>query len=82
RLGMDPIDLRIRNAVPPHAETLCGYRVTTTRLVDCLETVRRELDWDAKRAAKTPGRGVGVSTAAHGSGAYAYPLSNVSEAGV
>ncbi|WP_412517299.1 molybdopterin-dependent oxidoreductase [Actinomadura madurae] len=82
RLGMDPIDLRIRNAVEPHTETLCGYRVTTARLADCLETVRRELDWDAKRAARTPGRGVGVSTAAHGSGAYAYPLSNVSEAGV
>ncbi|NYD44831.1 CO/xanthine dehydrogenase Mo-binding subunit/CO/xanthine dehydrogenase FAD-binding subunit [Actinomadura luteofluorescens] len=82
RLGMDPIDLRVRNAVEPDTETLCGYRLTTARLVDCLETVRRELDWDAKRAARTYGRGVGVSSAAHGSGAYAYPLSNVSEAGV
>ena len=82
RLGMDPIDLRVRNAVEPGTETLCGYRVNTTRLVDCLETVRSELDWDAKRAAGTPGRGVGVSTAAHGSGAFAYPLSNISEAGV
>lgn len=82
RLGMDPIDLRIRNLVEPHTETLCGYRVTTVRLADCLETVRRELDWDRKRAARTAGRGVGVSTAAHGSGAFAYPLSNISEAGV
>ncbi|ROO87097.1 CO/xanthine dehydrogenase Mo-binding subunit [Actinocorallia herbida] len=82
KIGMDPIDLRVRNAVAPGTETLCGYKVTTTRLVDCLETVRRELDWDVKKAAPAYGRGLGVSSAAHGSGAFAYPLANLSEAGV
>lgn len=82
RLGMDPIDIRKINAVEPHTETLCGHRITTNQLIACLDTVRTELDWDAKRARKTPGRGLGVACATHGSGAYAYDLANVSEAGI
>lgn len=54
----------------------------TPRLAACLETVRTELNWDAKRAGKTPGRGLGVACATHGSGAYAYEMANISEVGV
>ncbi|MFB9677386.1 molybdopterin cofactor-binding domain-containing protein [Streptosporangium vulgare] len=82
KLGMDPIDIRVLNAVEPYTETLCGYRLTTSALRECLEAVRSELDWDAKRARRTPGRGLGVSCAAHGSGAYAYEFANLSEAAV
>lgn len=82
QLGMDPIEIRKINAVRAGTETLCGHKITTSRLTDCLETVRKELDWDAKRARKTPGRGVGVACATHGSGAYAYEMANISEAGI
>lgn len=82
RLGMDPIEIRTINAVEADTETLCGHKITTNRLTACLETVRAELDWDAKRAAKTPGHGVGVACATHGSGAYAYEMANISEAGI
>jgi 4-hydroxybenzoyl-CoA reductase subunit alpha len=59
-LGIDPIELRLRNAsrpgdVIPGVATIhsCGFR-------ESLEKVREMSGWDAKRAARTPGRGVGV----------------------
>ena len=49
---------------------------------ECLETVRREIDWDAKKANPVPNRGIGVAAGIHGSGAYAYEGSNRSEAAI
>ncbi|MHC1559646.1 molybdopterin cofactor-binding domain-containing protein [Actinomycetospora sp. C-140] len=86
RLGIDPIDLRLRNLAPEHVETLCGYRVGTNRLGDCLVAVRDGLDWDAARAVpRSSGavrRGWGVAAGSHGSGAYAYEQANRSDAAV
>ena len=84
RLGIDPIDLRLRNLAPEHAETLCGYRVGTSRLSDCLVAVRDGLDWDAARAAPRGdgpvSRGWGVAAGSHGSGAFAYDQADRSDA--
>lgn len=82
RAGHDPLDVRIRSANLPDTETLCGYKVTTTELVACLDAVREHLGWDAKRPHGGSGRGVGVAAAMHGSGAFAYPQANESEARV
>jgi CO/xanthine dehydrogenase Mo-binding subunit/CO/xanthine dehydrogenase FAD-binding subunit len=82
RLGVDPIALRLRNLPAPYTTTLCGYRLTTVRLADCLTAVRDALDWDRRRGTLPPGRGLGVAAGAHGSGAYAYPDANRSDAAV
>ncbi|WP_028921296.1 molybdopterin cofactor-binding domain-containing protein [Pseudonocardia acaciae] len=86
RLGIDPIELRLRNLAPEHSTTLCGYRVTTNRLGDCLRAVRDGLDWDRARAARPAdgqvARGWGVAAGSHGSGAYAYEYANRADAGV
>ena len=82
RLGIDPIDLRLRNLPPEHTTALCGYRVTTNRLEDCLVAVRDALDWDRARAERPVGRGWGVAAGSHGSGAYAYEMANRSDAAV
>ncbi|TQM43648.1 molybdopterin cofactor-binding domain-containing protein [Pseudonocardia cypriaca] len=82
RLGIDPVELRLRNLPPEHATTLCGYRVTTNRLGDCLVAVRDALDWDRARAGRRADRGWGVAAGAHGSGAYAYEMANRSDAAV
>ncbi len=82
RLGMDPIDLRVANANRPEETTLCGARLRSVRLVECLQAVRRELRWDDKRARRRPGRGVGVAAAMHVSGAYVYEHANESHAAV
>ncbi|MBW0093080.1 molybdopterin-dependent oxidoreductase [Pseudonocardia sp. KRD-184] len=85
RLGVDPIELRLRNLAPEHARALCGYEVTTSRLGDCLVAVREGLDWERARAARPVGpvaRGWGVAAGTHGSGAYAYEHADRSDAAV
>jgi len=81
-LGIDPIDLRIRNANRAGDTTLAGWRIVSSALVECLERVREAIDWDAKRARGGSGRGVGVAVAVHVSGARVYEGAERSEAGV
>jgi CO/xanthine dehydrogenase Mo-binding subunit/CO/xanthine dehydrogenase FAD-binding subunit len=82
KLGTDPIDLRLRNLPEAYSTTVCGYRLTTVRLAECLAAVRDALAWDDRRRHRPPGHGLGVAVGAHGSGAYAYPDSVRSDAGI
>ncbi|GJH38686.1 xanthine dehydrogenase family protein molybdopterin-binding subunit [Paraburkholderia hospita] len=71
-IGMDPIDLHIRNAVQAGQVTIHGFQIGSSGLTDCLKQVRAEIGWDEKRAQpKGTGplrRGVGVGAAIHVSG--------------
>jgi CO/xanthine dehydrogenase Mo-binding subunit/CO/xanthine dehydrogenase FAD-binding subunit len=82
RLGLDPLELRLRNLAEENTTSLCGYEVGTNRLGDCLLAVRDAVDWTALKTDRTPGRGVGVAAGSHGSGAYAYELANRSDAAI
>lgn len=85
KLDLDPIELRLRNVAPEYATTLAGYRVTTSRLGDCLVAVRDGLDWDRARANRPHGTiraGWGVAAGMHGSGAYAYDFANRADAAI
>jgi CO/xanthine dehydrogenase Mo-binding subunit/CO/xanthine dehydrogenase FAD-binding subunit len=82
RLGMDPIELRLRNVNRAGDVTHAGYRLDSANLAGCLEAVRDAIDWKRRRAAGGDGRGVGVATAIQVSGAYVYPGANRSSAGV
>ncbi|WP_236787859.1 molybdopterin cofactor-binding domain-containing protein [Amycolatopsis sp. GM8] len=83
-LGLDPIEMRLRNLAPGGTTTLCGYEVGSTRLRECLIAVRDGLDWERARAERPRGgpiaRGWGVAAGMHGSGAYAYEFANRSDA--
>lgn len=72
-LGMDSIDLRLKNCLRLGDEMPHGQVLTeSVALPECLETVRRISDWDRKRAAyaqqtsEEKRRGIGVSTLFHG----------------
>ena len=83
RLSMDPIDLRIANANLPGSTALCGARIGSARLVECLEAVRSELDWTARRQEqRRPTTGLGVAAGMHGSGSHVGPGTNESSAAV
>lgn len=82
KLGIDPLEVRLRNVNQPDSVTLSGSKVTSARLAECLEAVRRELDWDRRKSERKPGRGLGVAVATHGSGAFAYVGANQSSAAV
>ena len=71
RLGMDPLDLRIKNAVRKGDKWVGGHTIQSCGLIECLEAIKTKSDW-AKRTgangtAVTPDkrRGIGVAALAH-----------------
>lgn len=81
-LGMDPIELRLRNIHRQGDTTHVGWRIVDTQLAQCLRTVRERTDWERKRSAGGNGRGIGVAISIHPSGSHAYEGSHRSEARV
>jgi len=82
RLGIDPIDLRVRNAHESGNVTHAGWELVNAHVKECLTEARRLIDWDARRTASGRGSGVGVAIAMHPSGSHAYEGANRSEAGI
>ncbi len=75
KLGIDPIELHLRNGVRSGDTTVHGWKVGSSGLAECLQQVREAIDWDAKRSRPkdTNGsaikrRGIGVAAAMHVSG--------------
>jgi len=82
KVGMDPLEFRLKNCLRVGDETAHGQTLTeSVGLTDCINTVRRLSDWDRKRAEYAtrntqhamPGtaghavrRGIGVAALYHG----------------
>ena len=71
KLGIDPIDLRLKNALKQGDTWLGKHTIGSVSLTECLQRVRAESDWDRRRASiaatmnhSPPGkrRGLGVSS--------------------
>ena len=60
-LGIDPIDLRLKNAMQPGDEIPGVATIGSCGFTECLEDVRRMSAWDEKRARKEPGKGIGIA---------------------
>jgi CO/xanthine dehydrogenase Mo-binding subunit len=73
RLGLDPIELRRKNAVKKDSETINGMRVTSSGYLECLARVEAASEWKGRRAKLGRGRGLGVATSAYISGTN-YPI--------
>lgn len=79
RLGMDPLELRLRNLVHPYdKDPIGGPDLGNARVIDCVEKGAEAFGWKERYARKkTEGRfvrGVGMACCAHGNGYYgAYP---------
>ena len=58
-LGMDPLELRLRNAVHSGENTAPGEKVRESRVTEVLEGARREIRWDEPRP-RGRGRGLAV----------------------
>jgi 4-hydroxybenzoyl-CoA reductase alpha subunit len=68
-LGIDPVDLRLRNLIEPFTMTVNHMRVTTCGLRECIETVAEASDWSAKWGKLPHGRGVGFAVGSYMCGA-------------
>ncbi|MCC6473012.1 MAG: molybdopterin-dependent oxidoreductase [Burkholderiales bacterium] len=68
-LAIDPVALRLRNAVQPGEVTPNGFRVGTFAFRECIEKVVEASGWRAKRGSLPAFRGIGLGCGAHLSGA-------------
>jgi 4-hydroxybenzoyl-CoA reductase subunit alpha len=72
-LGLDPIDIRLKNAMEPETRTCNDLDVHSCELEACLHKVRERSGWDEKKRNLPPGRGIGVGCGGFVSGA-GYPI--------
>ncbi len=73
RLGIDPIEIRRRNAMGPGEHTINGLFVPSCGIAACLDAVEGASDWKARYPSLPPGVGLGVATSMYISGT-AYPI--------
>ncbi|MCZ7589162.1 MAG: xanthine dehydrogenase family protein molybdopterin-binding subunit [Gaiella sp.] len=73
-LGLDPMDVRLRNANQPGDVTPQGMQITSCGLEECLEIVREQSGWDKRRGTmRERHRGLGAAAFVHvGGGARIY----------
>ena len=67
-LGIDPMELRLRNAMQDGDTALTGEAIHAPRAVEVLEAARRESRWDDRRPAPGRGRGIGFACRHTGGG--------------
>ncbi|MDP2646551.1 MAG: molybdopterin-dependent oxidoreductase [Desulfobacterales bacterium] len=90
-IGMDPLEIRMRNALENGEVTIAGFKVPTCGLKECLKAVADKSDWYARRANLPGGKGIGMGCAGFPSGhgarlrpdipAYATAIIRVNEDG-
>ena len=69
RLGRDPADWRIENAVPPDSLTANWLKIRTIGLVPCLQAVVEASGWKARFRKLGRGRGLGIAASSYLCGA-------------
>lgn len=73
RLGMDPLELRLKNAVRTGDETASGAVLKSCGLRECLEGVADKIGWKKKKAQSKPNRGLGIACGVHFTGVRLSP---------
>ncbi len=68
KLGLDPRDVALKNAIGPGRVSPHGNRVKSCELKECIVRATAMLGWDEKRKNRTPWRGLGLALSAHVSG--------------
>ncbi len=72
-LGIDPIELRRRNALGPDSRTVNELRIGSNGFLDCLARVEEASGWKERRPVLPWGRGLGVAGSTYISGTN-YPI--------
>jgi 4-hydroxybenzoyl-CoA reductase alpha subunit len=72
-LGIDPIEIRLRNAMQPNTRTESGLDVTSCEFEATLRGAREAAGWAEKRGKLPFGKGIGVGCGGFVSGA-GYPI--------
>ena len=67
-LGIDPVELRLINAVTDNWRCANGLVVDVSGLSQCIERSAEKIGWKESRKSRPAGRGIGFSCASHPSG--------------
>jgi len=68
-LGLDPVEMRLRQLMPPNSLTINYMRITSNGLRECIEKVVEASGWRQKFGKLPYGQGIGFACAALFSGA-------------
>ncbi|MBI2875099.1 MAG: molybdopterin-dependent oxidoreductase [Firmicutes bacterium] len=66
--GLDPLEVRLKNAVETGDLTVHGWKIKSCALKECLTVAADRIGWKEIRSRRTPGRGVGLAACIHVSG--------------
>ena len=72
-LGIDPIELRLKNMLVAGDVTCNGFNTSSFGMKECIEAVRDGSDWNKKKGALPRGKGIGMACGFFVSGA-GYPI--------
>jgi CO/xanthine dehydrogenase Mo-binding subunit len=77
KMSIDPVDLRLKNAIKSGDVTPSGWSISSCGLSECLEKAAEAIDWKNKRG-KGKNRGVGLAACIHwGGGISVIKVSNL-----
>jgi putative selenate reductase molybdopterin-binding subunit len=65
RLGMDPLDFRLKNLSQPGDQAISGPTLTSCGIVECAKAAAEAIGWEEKRRNRRPGRGIGLACGVH-----------------
>ncbi len=68
-LGIDPVDLRLKNLTTPNSRTVNWLRITSCGLRECIEKVEQESKFRERRTSMPAGRGLGFAVSSYLTGA-------------
>lgn len=67
-IGMDPGELRIKNAVKKGEVSIHGWKIGSSGLLECIEEAKKAAKWENKRKEKRFAHGTGLACCMHVSG--------------
>jgi len=68
KLGMDPVELKLKNLFEQGETSMMGWKFDSYGLPDCIKKATEAVNWSEKRKEKVPNRGVGMACHIHASG--------------
>jgi 4-hydroxybenzoyl-CoA reductase alpha subunit len=66
-IGMDPMDIHLKNAAQPGTVSVHGWKIRSCGLSECIGKVAAETDWKNRRQHKKAKRGMGMACQVHAS---------------
>lgn len=69
KLGLDPVEMRLKNAVDAESLTINSFRITSCGVKDCLTQAAGRTEWKKKFRKLPYGKGIGVAASTYISGA-------------